>query len=334
MRLMILGAAGMIGRKLTNRLITKREILQSNDELILHDIITPPMPEGHKATCLSGDLSDPSIATILASYAPDIIFHLASIVSGEAEADFDKGWAVNMGGNHHLCEALRAQHEQSAGTYRPRVIFASSIAVFGPPFPETAGIDDYHSCRPQTSYGAQKAISELLFADYARKGFIEAINIRLPTICVRPGKANAAASSFFSGIIREPLQGESARLPVSDTVRHWHASPRSAARFFTHAAQIDTQLIHPSLTLNMPGLSVTVAEQIETLRAVAGEACVAHIQPDFDETISAIVQSWPQRFNPEQALSLGFRAETDFKQIIEIFIEDDLPNHFKANYQS
>ena len=332
MRYMILGAAGMIGVKLTHHLIATKEILKADDELILHDIITPPMPDGHPAKCLAGDLSDPAVATQLATYDPDIIFHLASIVSGEAEADFDKGWAVNMGGNQRLCEALRARHEQTDGRVRTRVIFASSIAVFGPPFSGINGLEDDHACRPQTSYGAQKAISELLFADYARKGFIEAINIRLPTICVRPGKPNAAASSFFSGIIREPLQGQMARLPVADTVRHWFASPRSAARFFTHAAKIDTLLIHPSLTLNMPGLSVTVAEQIEALRDIAGEDCVKRIIFDPDETIAAIVQSWPQRFNPEKALSLGFQAETDFKQMIAIYIEDDMPALAKANY--
>ena len=155
-----------------------------------------------------------------------------------AEQNFDKGWDINARGSWHLLEALRAEHAKSGGSYRPRVVFTSSIAVFGAPFPDKIG-DDF-LCAPQTSYGAQKAMTELLVADYARKGFIDGLSIRLPTVCVRPGKANLAASSFFSGIIREPLNGKEAILPVDDDVWHWHASPRSAAGFLVHAASLDT----------------------------------------------------------------------------------------------
>ena len=228
-----------------------------------------------------------------------------------------------MRGGWALLEALRAQHEQSGGSYRPKVIFASSIAVFGPPFPEA--INDEFLCAPQTSYGAQKACIEMLVADYARKGFIDGMSIRFPTICVRPGKPNLAASGFFSGIIREPLNGVEAILPVDPSVRHWHASPRSAAHFLVHAAGLDESALGTRRALNMPGLSCTVEEQVEALREVAGDKAVSLIKPQPDEHIKNIVAGWPRNFDPQRALSLGFSAETSFKEIIEVYIADDLP---------
>ena len=222
----------------------------------------------------------------------------------------------------HLLGALREEHEASEGTYRPRVVFTSSIAVFGGPFPDKIG-DEFLSA-PQTSYGAQKAACELLVNDFSRKGFIDGLSLRLPTICVRPGKANAAASSFFSGIIREPLNGMEAILPVPDTVRHWHASPRTAAQFLTHAAQLDTDLLQGRRALNLPGLSCTVAEQIEALRAAAGQDAVNRIKPIPDETIMRIVDGWPRDFNPERAIALGFKAEQTFGEIIDVYMKDDL----------
>ena len=227
MKILILGGAGMIGRKLTEKLIADRELLTADDTLYLHDVVTPQAPEGHdNVVLLSGDITSAEQTDQLAGLQADIVFHLASIVSGEAEEKFDKGWSINMRGGWALLEALRAQHEQSGGSYRPKVIFASSIAVFGPPFPEA--INDEFLCAPQTSYGAQKACIEMLVADYARKGFIDGMSIRFPTICVRPGKPNLAASGFFSGIIREPLNGVEAILPVDPSVRHWHASPATS----------------------------------------------------------------------------------------------------------
>lgn len=329
MTILILGAAGMIGRKLTDRLIANSTLLKADEKLILHDIITPPSPANHENTlCLSGDLALAETAMQLAAYQPDIIFHLASMVSGDAERQFDKGWSVNMQGSWHLCEALKTYHHASEGQYRAKMIFASSIAVFGPPFPDTdiGAIEDDFLCAPQTSYGAQKAMIELLIADYARKGFIDGLSIRLPTICVRPGKPNGAASSFFSGIIREPLNGIEAILPVPDTIRHWHASPRSAAGFMVHAAGLDTNLLGGRRSLNMPGVSCTVAEQIEALRDCAGEAVIARIKPEIDDTIMTIVSNWPRAFHPQRAISLGFKAEDNFRQIIEIYLQDDMPS--------
>ena len=223
------------------------------------------MPAGAKmpVKIVTGDLPAPGEAEKLVADRPDVIFHLAAIVSGEAEQDFDKGYRINLDGTRALLEAVRA-----AG-HRPRLVFASSIAVFGAPFPEAIG-DEFFST-PLTSYGTQKAIGELLVSDYTRKGFLDGLSLRLPTICVRPGKPNKAASGFFSNIIREPLAGHEAVLPVAESVMHWHASPRAAVEFMRHAATLDTAEMGPRRALTMPGLAVTVAEQIAALRKRAPE---------------------------------------------------------------
>jgi len=202
------------------------------------------------------------------------------------------------------------------------VIFASSIAVFGQPFPEKIG-DEFFTT-PLTSYGTQKAITELLLADYSRKGFFDGIGLRLPTICIRPGRPNKAASGFFSNIMREPLAGQEAVLPVDDSVRHWFASPRAAVGFFVHAARMDAAGIGPRRTVTLPGLSATVGEQIEALRRVAGEKAVRLIRREPDEAIARIVEGWPRNFDARRALELGFQAETSFDDIIRIHIEDEL----------
>jgi nucleoside-diphosphate-sugar epimerase len=323
-KILIIGGAGMVGQKLARR-IAAGNIGVEVEKLVLYDIVEAAKPEaGFEVETVTGSLASDGEARRIAAMRPDIVYHLAAIVSGDAEANFDRGWDINARGSWSLLEALRAENEASGGSYVPRVIFASSIAVFGGPFPEKIG-DDF-LCAPQTSYGAQKAMTELLVADYARKGFIEGMSIRLPTICVRPGKANLAASSFFSGIIREPLNGVEAILPVDDDVRHWHASPRSAARFFTHAATLDLNRLEGRRSLNMPGVSCTVAEQIEALRQIAGEDVVKLIRPQADETIRRIVAGWPRNFDPARAIALEFEAESDFAEIIRIYIEDDLPN--------
>lgn len=324
MRVLIIGGAGMVGQKLANRLAGDASWAGKINELILYDVVSAQKPETTFAVkTMTGSLADASQSQTLAALKPDLIFHLAAIVSGDAEKNFEKGWDINARGSWYLLEALRAEHEASAGSYAPKLIFTSSIAVFGPPFPDKIG-DDF-LCAPMTSYGAQKAMTELLVADYSRKGMIEGLSVRLPTICVRPGKANLAASSFFSGIIREPLNGQEAILPVSDSVRHWHASPRSAAGFLAHAANIDLASLRGRRSLNLPGVSCTVAEQIEALRKIAGEDVVKLIKPAPDETINAIVKNWPRDFDPQLAISLGFQAEKSFEEIIQVYLEDDLP---------
>jgi nucleoside-diphosphate-sugar epimerase len=265
---------------------------------------------------LTGDLSAPGEADRLLGDRPNIIFHLAAIVSGEAELDFDKGYRINLDGTRYLFEAVR-----SAG-HRPRVVLASSIAVFGVPFPDPIP-DDYH-LTPRTSYGTQKAIAELLLADYTRKGFLDGLGLRLPTICVRPGRPNKAASGFFSSIIREPLAGQEALLPVSEGVRHTHASPRSAVGFMLRAATIDSAELGTQRTVTLPGLSVTVGEQIEALRRVAGDEVAERIRREPDPFIERIVSGWPTRLEAKRALALGFTAEQSFDDIIRAHMEDEL----------
>jgi nucleoside-diphosphate-sugar epimerase len=308
----------MVGRKLAERLAGEPQLAgRPVRELILHDVVEPPAPRNTVSTRqLSGNLATEGEAERLAALRPDVVFHLAAIVSGEAERDFDLGWDVNCRAMHRLLEAIRA-----AGN-RPRFIFSSSIAVFGAPFPPKIP-DDFH-CTPLTSYGAQKAIGELLVADFSRKGFIDGISLRLPTVCVRPGKANLAASSFFSGIIREPLNGQEAILPVSEEVRHWFASPRSTVGFLLHAAGLDLDRLNGRPSLTMPGLSCTVAEQIAALREIAGDKVANLIRRKPDATIDRIVGGWPRDFNARRAAELGFAAESDFRQIIHIYMKEDL----------
>jgi len=257
-------------------------------------------------------LSAPGEARKLIESRPDVIFHLAAIVSGEAEVDFDKGYRINLDGTRALFDAIQRIHEQDG--YCPRLIFASSIAVFGAPFPEKIG-DDF-ATTPLTSYGTQKAIGELLLTDYTRKGFFDGIGLRLPTICIRPGKPNAAASGFFSGILREPINGLEAILPVSDQVRHWFASPRAAIGFLDHAAGLDGKRIGPRRNLSLPGLSATVAEQIESLGRVVGSQATQLIKHKPDPLIQSIVGNWAQDFQTLRAEALGFKAETSFDDII------------------
>jgi len=321
MHILIIGAAGMVGRKLANQLakdghLGGKEITKAT----LHDVVEPTAPVGaaFSSTLMASDFSLPGEAAKLVAGRPDVIFHLAAIVSGEAEQNFDLGYRINLHGTMELFAAIRAVGDG----YRPRVVFTSSIAVYGAPFPDAIG-DEFFTT-PLTSYGTQKAIGELLLADYSRKGFFDGIGIRLPTICVRPGKPNKAASGFFSNIIREPLAGQEAVLPVSESVRHWHASPRSAVGFLMHAATLDLNLVGPRRNLAMPGLSVTVCEQIEALRKVAGEKVVARIRREPDPAIIKIVDGWATRLDAKRATSLGFKAETSFEEIIRVHIDDEL----------
>ena len=321
MKILIMGGAGMIGQKLLNLILKKEEINNEKiSEITLFDIIDAPYPQDTNIliNSTSGDISDEKVSKNLVSSRPDIIFHLAAIVSGQAEQEFDLGWNINAKGSWGLFEAIRQQGEN----YCPRLIFTSSIAVFGAPFPEK--IPDDFFTTPLTSYGAQKAISELLLADYSRKNMVDGVSIRLPTICVRPGKPNLAASGFFSGIIREPLNGQEAILPVNTDVRHWHATPRAAAGFLIHAAEIDSSKLNDRITLNMPGLSVTVQEQIDALQSVAGSDVVKLIKHQPDPTIQKIVSGWARDFDTKRSIELGFKAETSFEEIIKTYIEDDL----------
>ncbi len=323
MNILILGGAGMVGRKLAERLAKDGRLGQATiSGLTLYDVVPGQKPAGAKfpVEVLTGDLPAAGETDKLVKGRPDVIFHLAAIVSGEAEQDFDKGYRINLTGTMNLFESIRRAYEGAAK--KPRVVFTSSIAVFGAPFPEK--IPDEFFATPLTSYGTQKAIGELLLSDLTRKGMMDGVAIRLPTICVRPGKPNKAASGFFSNIMREPLAGHEAVLPVSDDVMHWHASPRAAIGFLLHAATIDGATLGNRRVLSMPGLAVTVGGQIEALRKVAGEKVVARIKRVPDTFVQGIVAGWPRNLDTKRAISLGFKADASFEEIIRIHIEDEL----------
>ncbi|WP_439574098.1 D-erythronate dehydrogenase [Phreatobacter sp.] len=323
MHILIIGAAGMIGRKLTDRLVRDGQLGgKPVTALSLVDVVAPEAPAGFagKVTSWAVDISQPSTAGPMVADRPEVIFHLAAIVSGEAEVEFDKGYHINLDGTRQLFEAIR--QEGVKAPYHPRVVFTSSIAVYGAPFPDA--IHDEFFLTPLTSYGTQKAIGELLLADYSRKGFFDGIGIRLPTICVRPGKPNKAASGFFSNIIREPLAGLEAVLPVGEDVVHTHASPRSAVGFLIHAATMDTGLLGWRRSLAMPGVAASVGEQLEALRRIGGEKALKLVRREPDELIMRIVGGWSKRFDARRAAELGFTAETSFDDIVRAHVEDEL----------
>jgi D-erythronate 2-dehydrogenase len=317
----------MLGRKLVVRLARDGTL---GGEPIRHvtlvDVVAHEAPRSTAfgVDTVVADLADRDTTPDLLSSRPDVVFHLAAVVSGEAEADFELGYRVNLDGTRDLLEAVRT----TGAGYRPRVVFTSSIAVFGAPFPEVIG--DEFCTTPLTSYGTQKAIAELLLCDYTRRGFVDGVGVRLPTICVRPGPPNRAASGFFSGIIREPLNGDVAVLPVPTSVRHWHASPRAAVGFLLRAATIEGHVLGDRRCLTMPGVSVTVAEQIDALRAVAGDDVARLIRAEPDDAVMRIVSGWPQRFDARRARELGFRADESFEQIVRIHVEDELAGRVAA----
>ena len=321
MNILVIGGGGMVGVKLINRLARDGNLGDAAiAKIIRQDVVLPPPPPASSfpIETLIGDLSTPGEAEKLVALKPDVIFHLAAIVSGEAEADFEKGYRINLDGTRYLFEAIR----KAGGGYKPKVIFTSSIAVFGAPFPDAIPDDFFNT--PLTSYGTQKTICELLLADYSRRGFFDGVGLRFPTVCVRPGKPNLAASGFFSNIIREPLAGQEAVLPVPEHVRHWHASPRAAIGFLIHAATMDTAALGNRRNITLPGVSCTVGEQIAALRKVAGDKVVARIKREPNETIMKIVAGWPRNFEAKRGRELGFKAENSFEDIIRVHIEDEL----------
>ena len=321
MKILVIGAGGMLGGKLVAKLAASGAIGgRPITGVVRNDVVLapPPPPSAFAIETDIGDLSSEGVAAKLVAAKPDIIFHLAAVVSGEAEADFEKGYRVNLVGTQNLLEAIRAQ----GGSYSPRLVFTSSIAVFGAPFPEAFG--DEFLTAPLTSYGTQKAICELLISDYSRRGFVDGMALRMPTVCVRPGLPNKAASGFFSNIIREPLAGKEAILPVDSSVRHWHASPRAATQFLVRAAEMGGAALGNRRALTLPGLSCTVAEQLEALERVAGAKAVARVKHVPDATIQRIVAGWPRNFDAARAKALGFSSEATFDEIIRVHIADEL----------
>ena len=325
MKIVITGGGGFLGRRLAQTLLDKGTIQcpdgteQRIDQLVLFDAVepTPPFPATDpRVSILIGNLADADQMQLLITPDVDSVFHFAAVVSGAAEADFDLGMRVNVDGTRALFEACRALPKPAT------VVFTSSCAVFGGDLPAT--LNDDTPLRPQTSYGIQKVIGELLLNDYTRKGFMDGRALRLPTISVRPGKPNKAASSFASGIVREPLNGEEAVCPVSGDARMWILSPRRVIQAFLRAHALPADAWGWNRSLTLPGISVTVSEMVEGLRRVAGEEVVKRIRWQTDPLVARIVAGWPGNFDTARARRLGFEGDTNIDEIIRAHIEDEV----------
>jgi len=311
MKIAITGGGGFLGRRLATALLANSGVKQ----VVLADV-TPILPQDsdRRLRLLVADLADPRAAAAVVAEA-DMIFHLAAVVSGQAETEFDLGMRVNLDATRNLLDAARA-----AGR-RPRFVFTSSLAVYGPPLPEV--VTDDTAVHPQSSYGVQKAIAELLVFDYSRKGYVDGRILRLPTVCVRPGKPNAAASSFVSGIIREPLRGERAMCPVGADQELWLSSPHAAVANLVRAGSLGPAALGDKRVINVPGITVTVAGMIAALGKVAGPAAAERISFGDSPVVRRIVSSWPSRFDVTRALGLGFSQDPDFESLIRGFLADE-----------
>jgi nucleoside-diphosphate-sugar epimerase len=325
MRVVITGGTGFIGRKLAQRLLQRGAIAGPGgrettiDELVLFDVAQPqpPLPPNNRLKIVTGDIADPATVRQLIDKSTGTVFHLAAVVSGQAEADTDIGYRVNLDGTRAVLEACRA-----LGTM-PRMVFASSLAVYGGDMPEAIGDDT--PLTPQTSYGAQKAMGELLVNDYSRKGYIDGRALRLPTIVVRPGRPNRAASTWVSSIFREPLSGVDVICPVSRDSVMACLSPRRLIAAVEHVHELPAERFGYSRSVLLPGISATVDEMVEALRRAGGEAAVKRIRWEPDPAIQKIVDGWPRAIAAKRALALGIRADANMDEIVQGFVEDDLP---------
>jgi len=324
MKVVVTGGAGFLGQRLIRAVCERGRLTDAaGRERTVERIVavdqgqcSDPFSDGRVAYTL-GDVSDPAFIGSVLAADTDSVFHLAAVVSGAAERDFDLGMRVNLDGTRLLLEACRRQARA------PKVVFASSVAVFGQPLP--AVVTDATTPLPQASYGVQKLIGELLVGDCSRKGFIDGRSVRLPTIVVRPGKPNAAASSFASGIIREPLAGEAAVCPVEPSTGVWMSSPVTAVAALVHAHELPAAAWGAVRSLNLPGLTATVAEMIATLRSMAGDAVADRVSFRIDEPIAAIVRSWPARFDTARARAMGFPQDADFGSILRDYMRQYAP---------
>jgi nucleoside-diphosphate-sugar epimerase len=322
MKVLITGGAGFLGQRLARQLLARGHLADSAgvkqkiEQLVLLDMVPAQGFTDPRVRVITGDISDGAMLREVIDADTRSIFHLAAVVSGQAEADFDLGMRINLDASRELLEACRAVGHQ------PKVVFTSSVAVYGGKLPEV--VQDTTALNPQSSYGAQKAIGELLLNDYSRKGFVDGRVLRLPTISVRPGKPNKAASSFASGIIREPLNDEEAICPVSAETRLWLLSPRKAIEALIAGHELSAQALGNSRTINLPGISVSVADMVAALERVAGAEPVKRIRWERDPVVERIVGSWPGAWDVTRARSLGLSGDVDFDSIVRAYLEDDL----------
>jgi nucleoside-diphosphate-sugar epimerase len=330
MKVVITGGAGFIGRQLAERLSKLGELPDAGgkpakiDELILFDAVdgAAPAPGGAAVRGVTGDVADRALMRRIIGAETGAVFHLAAVVSVAAEADFDLGMRVNLEGTLSVLEACRALPRP------PRLVFASSVAVFGGEMPPV--LNDQTPLTPQTSYGAQKAMGELLVNDYSRKGFIDGRALRLPTIVVRPGKPNKAASTFASSIIREPLAGAEAICPVERSARMWVLSPRRVLDSLLHAYELPATAWGVNRSLNLPGIEVSIGDMVDGLERVAGPGPVKRIRWEPDAHIQRIVAGWPYKFETARAAGLGFAADRNFDEIVSQHIADQLGGKWAA----
>ncbi len=320
MRVLITGGDGFLGRKLTAALLFRGQLLGRHgrlskiQEIVLFDASADSQHADRRVRRVQGSVSDLDHLRGVIDDGTDSVFHLAAVVSGEAEADFDKGMEVNLRGSLNVLEACR-QVEHS-----PRVVFTSSVAAFGGDLPAT--VTDETAPTPQSSYGAQKVIGELLLNDFSRKGFVDGRGLRLPTICVRPGKPNRAASGFASGMIREPLNGQPGICPVDPSLPVWVMSPRTAIANLIHAHELPAAAFGHQRVLNLQGLTVTAEQMLAALRRVCGDEVADRVEWRRDPSVEAVVATWPGCFDSVRARALGFHTDADFETIIRHYLED------------
>lgn len=315
MNIIITGGQGFLGQRLAKTLLSQDKI--KIEELVLIDVIKPIAPNNDpRVRCIEMDLRNPKGLDAIITNDTDAIFHLAAIVSSHAEQNPDLGYEINFLTTRKLLEVCRYIKPSI------RFIFSSSLAVFGGELPDV--IQNSTAVTPQSTYGTQKAMSELLINDYTRKGFIDGLVLRLPTICIRPGKPNKAASSFVSSIIREPLHGENAICPVSEELFLWLSSPNTIVENFIHALTLPSLPLRSWHVINLPGFTVSVKQMLADLAHIKGEEILEKITFKFDENIHNIVASWPVEINCAQAQALGFKADADFASVIKQFIQFDI----------
>ena len=329
MKVVVTGAAGMIGRKLVESLLATPELTDRDgnvaeiSSLVGMDVVEPdpPLPDHSRLTFHTGEISDEALMRGLIDGETDSVFHLAAVVSAQAEEDFDLGMRVNLGGVRAVLDACRTLD------HAPRLVFASSVAAFGGDMPEVIG--DATTPTPGTTYGMTKVVGEYVLSDYTRKGFVDGRALRLPTIVVRPGRPNKAASTWASSIIREPLAGHEAVCPVTPDSKMWMCSPRRIVAAFRHAHELGPEAWGTQSgahrAINLPGITASVAETMEVLEAVGGPEVAARVLFEHDPFIQAIVDGWPNRFETPRADAMGFTADKDLAEIVQVFVEDDLP---------